>query len=94
MIQHATDVFWIRWSMEYIPLLQKRQKWIKNQRNMQVGDLVLVVDNNPRNLWTMARVSEIHGDDKGLVRAVTVKTRTGTLQRPIHKLVLLLEADG
>ena len=29
---------------EYVPALQDRQKWHRPRRNAQVGDLVLVVD--------------------------------------------------
>ena len=77
---------------EYLSLLQERQKWLKQQRNLQVGDIVMVLDNQ-RNAWTMARVLEVIKDKKGLVRIVHIKTPTGTLTRPIHKLSLLLECD-
>lgn len=30
------------------PLLQNRQKWTKSERNMQLGDIVLIADNAPR----------------------------------------------
>ena len=42
----------------------------------------------------MARVLEVLPDRRGLVRVVKLKTPTSTLERPIHKLVLLFEADG
>ena len=43
-IQYLADQFWKRWSREYIPLLQKRQKWKNSRRNLAVGDTVLVAD--------------------------------------------------
>ena len=38
------DKFWARWTREYISLVQGRQKWLKQQRNLRFGDVVLVVD--------------------------------------------------
>jgi hypothetical protein len=92
-VQYLTDIFWKRWRREYLCLLQERHKWLRPQRNIEVGDIVLVID-NPRNAWTMAKVLSVITDTKGLVRIVQVKTPTGILQRPVHKLSLLLEADA
>ena len=36
---------------------------------------------------------EVTLDKTGLVRRVLVKTRSNTVERPVDKLVLLLEAD-
>ena len=44
------DIFWKRWVNEYLPLLQKRQKWTKTFPNFFEDDLVLIAnDNLPRN---------------------------------------------
>ena len=44
--QILSDHFWKRWLHEYLPTLQQRQKWLTPQRNLAVGDLVLLVDEN------------------------------------------------
>ena len=41
-VQYLADIFWKRWSKEYLPLLQGRQKWLRPRRNLAVGDVVLV----------------------------------------------------
>jgi hypothetical protein len=41
-IQYLADLFWSRWRKEYLPILQARQKWTKQNRNMKVGDIVLL----------------------------------------------------
>ena len=41
----------------------------------------------------MARVVDLHPDSKGQVRSVLVATETTTLERPIQKLVLILEYE-
>ncbi|XP_070570536.1 uncharacterized protein [Ptychodera flava] len=94
-VQYLADIFWKRWMKEYLPLLQERQKWLEIRRNLNVGDVVLIVDNTaPRNSWSMGRITEVMKDKKGLVRFAEVKTRTTTLRRPVDKLCVLLEADA
>ena len=90
-VQYLSDVFWRRWLKEYLPSLQERQKWARSTANFEVGDVVLVVDeNSPRNSWPLGRIQEVKpnkGD--GLVRRVVLKTKTSVLERPINKIVLL-----
>lgn len=94
-IQYLADLFWKRWCKEYLPELQRRQKWLKPDRNIQLGDVVLVIDERaPRNSWPMGLVIETHEDKHGLTRSVKVKTKSTTLTRPITKLCLLLEQDN
>ena len=90
-VQYLSNIFWRRWSKEYLPQLQIRQKWLRKRRNLTVGDVVLVsADNSPRNTWPLGRVLKVHSDKKGIVRRVTVKTMSGILERPVDKLCLLL----
>ncbi|XP_071479632.1 uncharacterized protein [Diadema antillarum] len=93
-VQYMSDMFWRRWTKEYLPQLQQRQKWVEPQRNLQVGDLVLLVDQTlPRNTWLLGRVMRTLPDAEGYVRSVEVKTKLGAYTRPISKLCLLLEGD-
>ena len=63
--------------------------------NFKIGDVVLLKENqSPRNRRPMAKVVVTHPDDQGQVRPVTVLTSNGSnLERPINKLVLLVEAQ-
>ena len=91
-IQHLANQFWRRWMREYIPELQKRQKWSKDKRNVQVNDVVLLCDEStPRGLWPMGIVVEAKEGRDGLVRSLRVKTKSTILTRPITKVVLLEE---
>ena len=96
-VQELTNQFWQRWRKEYLQYLQIRSKWQRKEREMRVGDVVLLSDNNaPRNEWKRGMVEEVIVSKDGFVRAV--KLRIGrkedgaesTLTRPVHKLVLLL----
>ena len=89
-IQYLADLFWRRWTREYLPSLQGRQKWLCSKKNLAQGDIVLMVDeNSPRNLWPLARVLEVYPSKDGMVRTVRIRTRGGVLVRPIDKLCLL-----
>ena len=46
-------------------------------------------ENTPRNVWPMGLVVEVNSSDDGFVRSVKLKTKSTTLVRPVHKLVLL-----
>lgn len=88
------NVFWRRWLKEYLPSLQRRQKWSIPQRNFMVNDVVLVLDESkPRYNWPLGRVIEVYANagDK-LVRSVKLKTSSSELVRPVDKIVLLEEA--
>jgi hypothetical protein len=89
-VQYLADLFWKRWLKEYLPLLQERQKWLVPQRNLSIGDLVLMyIENSPRNQWPLGIVLEVNKGKDGLIRSVRVKTQVGIYDRPISKLCLL-----
>ena len=45
-VQHLSCEFWTRWRKEFLHSLQERSKWTRQRRNMKVGDVVIVKDNN------------------------------------------------
>ncbi len=93
-IQYMADLFWRRWTHEYLPLLQERQKWLGLKRSFKVGDVVLVADSFlPRNSWMLGRIMRVMPDSKGIVRSAEVRTKTSIIQRPITKLCLLQGED-
>lgn len=100
-VQFLANQFWDRWRKEYISNLQSRQKWISQKRNMSVGDIVLIKDENlARNMWHIARIIETFVDADGLVRKAKLvvgssdkHSRLSVLERPIHKLVLIKETE-
>lgn len=91
MVQSYMQQFWKRWSREYLPQLQHRGRWIKVTRNVQVGDLCLLHQENlPPTKWALVRVQEVHPGPDGTVRVVTLRNSSGTtFQRPVVKLFLL-----
>jgi len=77
-IQYLANLFSVGWQREYIPLLQKWQKWLQPKKNVSISDVVLVVDNLPRNSWMLGRVTYVHRDRHGLVRVVNIQTKIGS----------------
>ncbi|XP_055308905.1 uncharacterized protein LOC129572830, partial [Sitodiplosis mosellana] len=87
--------FWRLWSKEYIQTLQTRKKWMNNQPNVRIGQIVLVSeDNEPVTCWSLGKIIQTHPGSDGLVRAVDVLCRSKSLRRPIHKLSLLPIEDN
>lgn len=90
MVQQQTQNFWKRWRSEYLTQLQSRTKNWQHPKKVEVGKLVVIVDNNqPPMRWKMGRIHELHPGEDGVVRVVTVKTATNLLQRPVAKLCIL-----
>ena len=107
-IQKLVTEFWKRWSTFYLPDLVIESKWHTQMRNSQVGDIVLLKDNNLlRGQWKLARVSEIIPSADGLVRTVKVmyknlndesgKSYKGASEteviRSVQRLVMLLPVE-
>ena len=93
-VQYLSSVLWKIWLKEYLPRLQERTKWFYKTRNVQEGDLVLIVDaTQPKNEWPLARVSAVFKGSDGQVRTVKVKTRNTELKRPINKICILEVSD-
>ena len=92
--RNLADGFWKRFRREYISTLQQRRKWTKSRRNLEVGDVVLVADNTPRDEWNIARIIETFPDREGLTRRVRLKTvKKKELERHVNSLVLLEATD-
>ena len=103
-VQYLSEQFWCKWKREYLLNQQQRQKWVKPRRNLAIGDIVLLKDNNvQRNQWPLALVIEAKEDQDGLVRKVKLRVSNnkaimkGTkikalseMERPVQGVVLLI----
>ncbi|KAM7424138.1 hypothetical protein PAMA_000472 [Pampus argenteus] len=106
-IQYLSEQFWHRWRREYLSNIALRQRWHAPRRNVNVGDIVIIKEEDvPRNEWKLAKVVEAHEDDDGLVRKVTVQVgermlgkrgerlkQPSIIQRPVQKLVVLVKSN-
>ena len=99
-IQSVISNFWKRWMREVFPNLVIQRKWHTEQRNLEIGDVVLVQDANLiRGQWKMALVEDVIPSKENKVRRVmvTYKTEEGTrkvVERAVQKLILLVPANN
>ena len=104
-VQFLANQFWQRWRKEYLLVLQQRQKWHSSNRNVKVGDIVLLHDDSViRGQWKLCRVCETITSEDNLVRRVKIQVgdseltkdgkrtnKTCILERPVNKITVLLE---
>lgn len=88
--QKLADIFWKRWTEEYVPTLIRSTKWYQDRKGIKLGDVVLIVDSNgPRNLCQKGRVVKLFPGKDRKVRVVEVQTANSIYKRPVAKLCIL-----
>ncbi|KAK0130926.1 Beta-1,3-galactosyltransferase 2 [Merluccius polli] len=66
MADLPSERFWSRWRKEYLANITIRQRWHVPRRNLQIGDIVMVKDEDlPRNEWRLRRVVETYANKDG-----------------------------
>ncbi|XP_065194926.1 uncharacterized protein LOC135826224 [Sycon ciliatum] len=86
-IQELLGHVWRRWIQEWLPQLSKRVKWTADQRNVKVGDVMLLLSpDTARRKWPLARVLEVYPGKDERVRVAKVQVGDRTLVRPINRL--------
>ena len=86
-VQELIRHVWKRWMKEYLTSISARKKWYERERNVNKGEVVLVIDTDmPRRQWTIGRIVETYPGADGFVRVVDVKTADGTYRRPISRI--------
>ncbi|XP_063369256.1 uncharacterized protein LOC134657623 [Cydia amplana] len=84
--------FWRRWQLEYVCELQQRTKWRVPGRDLQLGDLVLIKEENTPPLhWRLGRIAKLFPGADGISRVAEVATVTGTYKRGVKYLCPLLD---
>ena len=86
-LQRLLNHYWKRWEKEYLHNLTTRVKWKTTEPPVQVGDIVLVSEDNVSRLkWPLGRVEKVHPGRDGLVRTATVRTEKNIIHRPVQRL--------
>ena len=88
LLEKVKNTFWDHWSSEYLPELtyfaQSRNTKVKE---IEVGEIVLIENDQKRGKWKLARIEKLIVGRYGKVRAAEVKTNCKKLtQRPIQKV--------
>ena len=92
-LQALADRTWKWWTREHLTSLTRRGKWRQEERNLQVGDLVLMTESNiTRGSWPLARVVRVLSGRDGRVRSAELRTSGGKVYtRPTTEICLLEE---
>lgn len=94
LVQQMYQQFWHRWQAEYIDTLSVRSKWQAKERNVTVGDLIILKEDNlAPSQWLLGRVKETFPAPDGMVRSVLIGTIHGDYKRPITKLGVLIPTN-
>jgi len=84
------ELCWRRLMKKYLSTLNTRNKWVEEKRNIDPGDVVLMVDpSNSRGHWPLGRIQEVFPGPDEKVRVERVITGGKDYVRPITKLCLL-----
>ncbi|KAL0861062.1 hypothetical protein ABMA27_009574 [Loxostege sticticalis] len=93
-LEQIRQHFWSRWSKEYISELQQRSKWRKDTSRLNVGDLVLLQEENTPPLnWRLGRVTRLFPGADGIARVADIHTTRGSVRRPLIRLCPLPNND-
>ena len=77
LISSIMEQFWKHWVESFAPSLLYRKKWHEGQRDLRIGDVVLVLqDATFKEKFKLARVSDVHPGKDGRVRKVSVEYKS------------------
>ena len=73
-IEELEEAWWYQYKVQYFDSLIPTRKWIDSQRNMTVGDVVLIMytSKSSPGTYRLGRVLSVELDDDDLVRTCTV----------------------
>uniref|UniRef100_A0A8D9AJE5 Integrase catalytic domain-containing protein n=1 Tax=Cacopsylla melanoneura TaxID=428564 RepID=A0A8D9AJE5_9HEMI len=90
LMNKIVQVYWKRWSLEYLSSLQERQKWTSLSPPLTPGTVVVVMqDLYAPQYWPMGVVTETFPGKDGITRVASVRTAKGIFKRPVVKLCIL-----
>ena len=82
--------FWQWWSSDYLQSLLQCKPWQRTSPNLQIGDLILLREDNMTPLqWSTGVITDTHAGKDGIIRVVTLRTPKGTFNRPTTKICRL-----
>ena len=76
-MRELEETWWRMWITQALPSLVPYKKWRTASRNLRVDDIVLVMYDRKigKADYRLARILDVHPDEHGIVRTVTVGMR-------------------
>ena len=76
--------FWLRWLQEWIPNRSSRKKWRKDEVDLKVRDIVIVMSTDTlRGKWPLGRIVKVFPGRDSEVCVVDVQVGKTVLRRPL-----------
>ncbi|KAL0803358.1 hypothetical protein ABMA28_017421 [Loxostege sticticalis] len=86
-LERIRQHFWQRWQQEYLSELQQRTKWRTDKSRLNVGDMVLITeDNTPPLAWRLGRILRLIPGPDGIIRVADINTVRGVIRRTLTRL--------
>ena len=87
-VKQRLQQIWKRLLAEYVPSLNKRQKWTSCEAALEVDDVVWLLEEfTPRGIWPLGRVTRTFTGPDNIARSCEVKIALGKINRPAVKLM-------
>ena len=94
-IRQLTQLFWRRWSREYLHTQIQRSKSLDVVENLKIGQVVLLKGEKTSPLcWPLGRIISLYPGKDGVVRVVSIRTIGGEYLRPVNKVIPLPMEDN
>ncbi|XP_066585463.1 uncharacterized protein [Prorops nasuta] len=89
-ITRITELFWQKWSGEYLQSLQSRPKWQIRNNDFREGDIVIIkTPNAPPCKWNLGRITRLIIGSDSVARVAVVQTANKQIQRSLTQLCRL-----
>ena len=85
------NLFWTRWKKVFTNVTSKNKVELSLNVILNWETVLIKDDKTVRNNSPLARITKVMTDKNGFVHSVALKTSSSSLERPIDKLVLLME---
>ncbi|XP_013384966.1 uncharacterized protein LOC106154941 [Lingula anatina] len=86
LVEGCVKQFWEQWKNLFAHTLVHQTKWFKGNRDLKVGDVVIVPDSNVlKGEYRLAKVTEVFPGTDGLVRRVKVSYKNYRVGEKVHE---------
>ena len=86
------DRLWGRFIKEVIPGMNKMNQWTTKRRDLQAGDIVVLLENKSRGIWPIGRITETYRNEKdGHVRRAKILCKGKIYDRSLSRIMVIQE---
>ena len=94
-IQHTMDRLWNRFIQEVVPHMNKMNAWTTCRKELQAGDVVVLLENKVRGIWPIGRITETYKNKQdGHVRRAKVLCNGKLYDRSLARIMVIQESPS